>query len=195
MLPADTSGVFTNSSLKNRVFIVLLCGKTLNVEGMRGEKILYTDGHQVTVTNSFIRVKKSLYSLEGITRHCLLIIHPDKLPALLVLVVGAMLITMGALHLIPKSTIPDVEFYSFEVNANAISLVLGIVLLGVGASLMWLMKDRYAVRIETAEGEKNVVVSPSKEYIALIVDALNQAFVSLVSPKGKGERANKGLGN
>ena len=39
-----------------------------------------------------------------------------------------------------------------------------------------LVRERYAVRIATAEGEKNAVVSEKKEYITQIVDALNEAF-------------------
>ena len=44
-------------------------------------KILYTDGHDVTVTDSFFQVKKTSYQLNGITKHDFLILHPDRLPA------------------------------------------------------------------------------------------------------------------
>ena len=39
-----------------------------------------------------------------------------------------------------------------------------------------MIRQRYAVRIATAEGEKDVVVSSRKEYIQQIVDALNRAY-------------------
>ncbi len=41
---------------------------------------------------------------------------------------------------------------------------------------MFFTKERYAVSITTAEGERNVVVSDRKEYITQIVHALNEAF-------------------
>jgi len=46
----------------------------------------------------------------------------------------------------------------------------------LGLIVMVIVRERYAVRIATAEGEKNAVVSNKKEYIAQIVNALNEAF-------------------
>jgi hypothetical protein len=45
-----------------------------------------------------------------------------------------------------------------------------------GVLITGLMRERYAVRIATAEGEKNVVISSQKEYIAQIVDAISSAY-------------------
>ena len=151
------------------------------------EKILYTDGHEVTVTDSFFKVKKALYELNGITKHGLLIIHPDRLLPFLTVLLGGMMITMGILRLIPENTIPNIRFYSNEISANTLALGLGAGLLVVGSLVLGFMKDRYAIRIATAEGEKNVLVSPRREYVAEVIDALNKAFMTLVSPKrGKG---------
>jgi hypothetical protein len=150
---------------------------------MMPEKILYTDGHEVTVTDSFFRVKNALYQLSGVTKHGLLIIHPDRLFPFITALLGAMMIAMGAFHLIPARTLPNVEFHSIEVSANTLSLVLGIGLLIAGGVVLGRMKDRYAIRIATAEGEKNVLVSPRREYIAQVVDALNKAFQSIVKLK------------
>ena len=149
---------------------------------MIAEKILYTDGHEVTVTDSFFKVKNALYQLNGITKHGLMIIHPDRLAPFLTMVLGAMMVTLGFLRLIPSTTIPNIQFDSFELSANTIALYLGLVLFVIGCVILAVMKDRYAIRIATAEGEKNVLVSPRREYIAQIVDALNKAFLSIVSP-------------
>jgi hypothetical protein len=145
--------------------------------------ILYTDGHEVTVTDSFFQVKKALYQLKGITNHGLRVIHPDRLFPFLTLLLGAMLITMGALHLIPTSTIPNINFESIEMTGNAFVLGLGIALFVVGGLMFSFMKPRFAIRIATAEGEKNVLVSRKREYIAQVVDALNKAFLNIVAPK------------
>src|SRR5258706_2892394 len=152
---------------------------------MMPEKVLYTDGHEVTVTDSFFKVRNTLYELNGIKKHGVLIIHPDRLLPFLMVVLGGMMITMGALRLIPENTIPNIKFDSFEMSANTLALGLGIGLLVAGSFVLGFMKDQYAIRIATAEGEKNVLVSPRREYVAQVVDALNKAFLSLVSPKGE----------
>ena len=147
------------------------------------ENVLYTDGHEVTVTDTFFRVKRTFYYLNGITKHGLLIIHPYRLGPFLALVLGAMLITTGAMRLIPVRTIPNIVLFSEEISANAIALGLGIALFVIGLLVLIFMRDRYAIRIATAEGEKNVLVSPRREYITQVVDALNKAFQRVVSPK------------
>ena len=155
------------------------------------KKILYTDGHEVTVTDSFFQVRKTLYLLAGITRHGFLVVPPDRLPAFMMIILGAMMATMGVSHLIPQSSIPNVEFYSVELSANSLAIGLGLGLLVAGFLMMGLMKDRYAVRIATAEGEKNVLVSRRREYIEQIVDALNKAFLHFASPSQKGKTASR----
>ena len=64
-------------------------------------------------------------------------------------------------------------------------MTLGSVLFGLGLLIMIRMREKYAVRIFTAEGEKNVVVSQSREYISQIVDALNRAFLDLLKTRGR----------
>ncbi len=156
---------------------------------MMQERILYTDGHEVTVTDSFFKVRKALYQLRGITKHGLLIIHPDRFVPFLTLLLGAMMITMGAFRLIPERAIRNFQFYSIEISANTLVLCLGAGLFIAGCLVLGFMKDRYAIRIATAEGEKNVLVSRRREYVALIVDALNKAFLAIVSPQEKTKRS------
>ena len=152
---------------------------------MTSEKILYTDGHQVTVTNTFFQVKKDMYLLNGITKHGFLIIHPDRLPALLILIMGAMMLTLGALGLIPQKSIPYIELGSLYLGINTLSIMAGVFLVVVSVLVMGLVRERYAVRIATAEGEKNVVVSKSKAYISQIIEALNRAVISVVPSRRK----------
>ena len=56
----------------------------------------------------------------------------------------------------------------------------GVALLGL--LILAIVRERYAVRIATAEGEKNAVVSDKKEYIAQIVNALDDAFHNNIHP-------------
>ena len=62
-----------------------------------------------------------------------------------------------------------VKISESEIPADMVNALLGLLILTVE-------RERYAVRIATAEGEKNAVVSEKKEYIAQIVEALNEVF-------------------
>lgn len=151
------------------------------------EKILYTDGHEVTVTDSFFKVKKSSYQLNGITKHGFFTIHPDRLTPFLIVLLGGMIVTLGAMRMIPDNLLPRLHVMSFHLKANAVAVLLGTVVAATGALLLGLMRDRYAIRIATAEGEKNVVVSRRREYVYQILDALNYAF-HVVAPSRQQRR-------
>lgn len=140
------------------------------------DKILYTDGHDVVVTDSTFQVKKTEYRLNGITKHGLLILRPDRLPGILIFTLGAVLALCGLLKLISPSMINDVLINGSYVSANTLALWTGLGLALIGIIVMAAVRERYAVRIATAEGEKNAIVSHKKEYIAQIVDALNKAI-------------------
>ena len=159
---------------------------------MTTERILYTDGHEVTVTESFIKVKKSLYQLNGITRHSLFVIQPQRLVPFVIVVLGAIMIPLGALGVIPAGIIPYIHYHSIVMDANFAAVVLGCLMIFGGLTVMGLMRENYAIRISTAEGEKNLVVSPEKEYITQILDAMNHAFFNLVtSTREKARRVLK----
>lgn len=145
---------------------------------MKTENVLYTDGHDVTVTDSVLQVRKKWYSLNGITKHRFSIIAPARLPSILLMTVGALLSIGGTANLITPG-ISDV--FGLPLTPNELSLCLGIFLLLLGARMMWSQHERYAVSITTSEGEKDVVVSRHKEYIMQIVHALNEAFFARVN--------------
>lgn len=148
---------------------------------MKTENVLYTDGHDVTVTESMFQVKKKWYHLSGITKHNFMILQPDRFPSIMLLVVGTLLEIVGAAKLIPSTWLPNVYLFNVWLSANLMAIGVGILFLLMGATWIWLTKERYAVSITTAEGEKNVVVSKRKEYIAQIVHALNEAFFARVA--------------
>jgi hypothetical protein len=160
---------------------------------MTSEKVLYTDGHEVTVTDTFFKVKNSLYQLKGITHHTLLIVHPRRVAPFMILLIGIILIILGAMHLVPNSLIPGFEplsisvtsARSFQVSLNTAAIAVGSLIVLISLLVLQMLKDRYAIRIATAEGEKNVIVSPRKEYISQILDALNKAFLNLIPASRK----------
>lgn len=148
---------------------------------MKAENVLYTDGHDVTVTESMFQVKKKWYHLSGITKHTFMILQPDRLPCVILLLLGGVLEIIGAAHVIPSTWLPKVYVLNIWLTPNLMAMGVGILFLLVGAIWMWLTKERYAVNITTAEGEKNVVVSERKEYITQIVHALNEAFFARIA--------------
>jgi hypothetical protein len=140
------------------------------------DKVLYTDGRGITVTDSTFQVNKTSYRLNGITKHGLFIMRPERLPGMLLLLVGFVVGIVGIMNLVPPSLVPDTQIKDQYVTGNEMAMWTGGALALIGILVLAIVRERYAVRISTAEGEKNAVVSDKKEYISQIVDALNEAF-------------------
>ena len=140
------------------------------------DKVLYTDGRGIMVTDSVLKVKHASYRLNGISKHGLLVMRPERLPGLLLLTVGFIVAVVGILNLIPPSVIPDMKIDNELVTANVVAIWSGAGLALIGLLILAVTREKYAVRIATAEGEKNVVISSQKEYISQIINALNEAF-------------------
>jgi hypothetical protein len=136
------------------------------------DKVIYTDGDKVTVTDSTFHVRKHDYRLDGIIKHGLYVMRPSRLPAILLVLIGLVLMVAGFAEWIPANTINDVYIGNTAFGVNTLAMALGGVIALIGVITIGLLRDRYAVRISTAEGEKNVIVSSRKEYVAQIVDAL-----------------------
>jgi hypothetical protein len=141
---------------------------------MATDKVIYTDGHDVLVTDTTFKVKNTSYRLNGITKLCMWTIRPDRWPSVLVLLLGLGSAVLGYLGYLPPEWVLTTDYGSF--TANDIALWGGLALTIIGLLALSLSKERYAVRIATAEGEKNAVVSYKREYISQIVDALHSAF-------------------
>jgi len=82
----------------------------------------------------------------------------------------------GLLKLIPSTWINDTIIGDTMVGGSTIAMIIGASIAFFGVLLLGMIRPRYSVRIATAEGEKDVVVSSRKEYIQQIVDALNSAY-------------------
>jgi hypothetical protein len=142
---------------------------------MMPDKVLYTDGHDVTVTDTKLQVKNHEYLLNGVTRCAVTVLQPRRAPGVLLLIAGLALIVCGLMGLIPAGTIPDVAIGDKLVGVNTLAVWVGAAFAVIGLLILAIVRERYAVRIATAEGEKDAVVSDKKEYINQIADAINQA--------------------
>jgi len=143
---------------------------------MISDRVIYTDGHDVTVTDSTLQVNKMKYKLNGIVKHGLFILRPQRLPGVLMVIIGLVVMFAGLLKLVPSTWIHDAIIANTLVSGSTIALIIGGLIAFIGVLLLGIIRQRYAVRIATAEGEKDVVVSSRKEYIQQIVDALNAAY-------------------
>src|SRR5258706_5071946 len=145
--------------------------------------LYYADGHDATVTDSGFKVKNTLYQLSGITRHGFSIVPPHRALHTALMVLGSIIFTCGVLNILPPSWMHTVAILGFPVGINSLVMTSGSVLFGAGLLGMIRLREKYAVRIFTAQGEKDVVVSQSREYISQIVNALNRAFLDLVKTR------------
>ncbi len=143
---------------------------------MTTEKLLYTDGHKVTVTDSTFKVNNNLYHLEGIIRHDFRVIAPRRIPVLVLVSMGLAFLSLGVFNLAPANLIPYMQVGNYVLTARLLSLVFGTMLFLAGVIFLLIEKEKYGVQIVTAEGEKAVVVSKQREYIAMIDEALTKAL-------------------
>lgn len=146
---------------------------------MSAEKVYYTDGHDVTVTSVSLKVQNKEYRLPGITRHGLSTLKPSRAPGMFLFVIGMLVVVAGAYRLAPPGFLQPLSVGSWRVTENEWAMIAGSLIALVGALSAALVKTKYAVRIATAEGENDVVVSKHREYIRQIIEGMNKAFVSM----------------
>ena len=134
--------------------------------------VIYTDGHRVKVTPYQFIVGKVEYLLEGIIKIRFLTIRGNKWPGIFLAVVGVIGFVCGWLGLFYREAV-----YAGDtlLNLNQIAIYAGGALFLIGLIWLIIVRDKYTVRITTAEGDKDAVVSRKKDYIQQIVNALYQA--------------------
>ncbi len=140
------------------------------------DKVLYTDGHDVMVTDSTFHVKKQEYRLNGITRCAMMVQQPKRAPGIVLVLLGLGLAAMGFLGVFKPDMFPDVRIDNADYTMNTLALWGGGFFVIIGMIWLAVIREKYAVRIATAEGEKDAVVSTQKEYVFQIVEAINNAF-------------------
>jgi hypothetical protein len=115
-----------------------------------------------------------LYKLNGIIKHGLMRLRANRIPGIILFILGGVMVWLASRDFFPSSM--NLLLGEKLILANILAAWVGVGLAIIGTVLMLAVRERYAVRISTAEGEKNVVVSSRKEYISQIVDALNEAY-------------------
>ena len=145
---------------------------------MIADKIFYADAHQhVIVTDSTFIVKDKEYNIPSIRDHIIKEVRPVPFLAVLTAIVGALLALAGMFQVVSFGFIPNVNVLGRTIDAYWWAILIGTFLLFGGLMLILIVKPQYALHISTAEGEDDVIVSPKREYIRQIIDALNRAFM------------------
>lgn len=146
---------------------------------MATEEIFYTDGQDVVVTQSTLQVKDRFYRLKAIKQHGMAILQPVRLPGLLLFIAGVVLSVMGLANsfteMLPASWSPTGE----ALSVNVVAQWFGVLMAMGGLMLTVALRERYAVKLDTPEGEEIAIVSTQREQIMEIVSALNRAFMMI----------------
>jgi hypothetical protein len=146
---------------------------------MKTEEILYTDGQDVVVTASTLQVKDRFYRLKAIKKHGVAILQPVRLPGLVVFIAGVVLSIMGLANAFDLTLPAEWSITGEAMSINLVAQWVGVLMAMGGLVLTIALRERYAVRIDTADGEKLAVVSTKREQIMEIVNALNRAFMAI----------------
>jgi hypothetical protein len=146
---------------------------------MATEEILYTDGQDVVVTMSTLQVKDRFYRLKAIKKHGVAILQPVRLPGLIVFIVGVVVSIMGLSGTFHSAIPAQWSITGEPMSVNDVAQWVGVLMVMGGLMLTIALRERYAVRIDTSEGEQLAVVSTRREQIMDIVSALNRAFMAI----------------
>ena len=146
---------------------------------METDEIFYTDGQDIVVTLSTLQVRDRFYSLKNIKKHSMAILQPARLPGIILFITGVALALCGMANAFPMEWASRLGIFAEGTDTNAVAQWTGTALTVLGLILTIMLRERYAVRISTEEGEQDAVISTRREYIREILDALNRAYMMM----------------
>lgn len=146
---------------------------------MTVDRVFYTNGNDVMVTDSTLTVNKKQYRLMGIINHGLKIIRPFRTPGLLMTIAGVLIAVVAGVDYV-RVRLPEILVFNKVIDTSFILMVIGGFLALVGLVMAFTVKTHYAVHISTAEGDADVIVSKEREYVNQIINALNRALKKAV---------------
>jgi hypothetical protein len=141
---------------------------------METEEIFYTDGQDIVVTLSTLQVRDRFYSLKNIKKHSMAILQPVRLPGIIMFITGVAVALCGMANAFPIDMLEKAGL-PWSVDTNYVMQWTGTGLTVLGLVFTVMLRERYAIRLATDEGEQDAVISTKREYIREILDALNRA--------------------
>src|SRR5580765_4016590 len=140
---------------------------------MNSEPVIYTDGHGVKVTPVHFITGDMSYLVSGIVSVRMITIKPNRDLALILMIIGLAGIALGMFHFILPAAAVSLD--DTTLTPNDFAIMIGGIFLVVGVIWGATARDKYTVRITTAEGDKDVIVSNKRDYVKQIVTSLIEA--------------------
>jgi hypothetical protein len=139
------------------------------------ETTYYQDG-SVTVTNTRAILGAKTYSMANITSVSSATIPANRMPGVVITIVGLLITVCASCPAIGVlgSGDPDAIGGALVFGMGA---VFGLLIMGVGIVIAVMVKPSYVVKIGSASGEANALLSKDAAYIGKIVNAMNEAIV------------------
>lgn len=141
------------------------------------QEVIYTDGHGVRVTPSQFIVGKTEYLLRGITNIRMYTIKANLAPAVTLIIVGIASAISGFMRVFRENTqAVSIDETTKTMGTNEIAMLIGGVLFLAGVIWALVSHERYSVRLTTAEGETDALVSTKKDYVGQVINAVQHAL-------------------
>lgn len=162
-------------TIKVEAIVCRYCGKSLAESKQQTQpqpvislqETTYFSEKNVKITSTRAIIFDQTYSMANITSVSTKELHPNQSFGIILMLVG-MLFSLCGLPGLFNLTEGSSILLTFFVG-GVIALVFGIYLIATS--------KRYAVRLGSASGETNALISKDQDYIQNIVDALNQAII------------------
>jgi len=155
---------------------------------MSAEDSIYQD-QAIRITPTRVIVGKQTHLVADLKSAGLARVPGTSRLSCLLLAIGLTACGLAGYGVSAASTMNEAGFTSSDAQSAGLVLlaiaVAGIVLFAVGAAIPFLQKPRYALTLARASGQYSVLVSPKKDYIQTVVDAVNQAIGKHESPIDK----------
>ncbi len=141
------------------------------------EKIYYQIPN-VLITNTRAVLSAKTYSMSNITSVSSGVIPANRLPGIIIALIGiAFASCCGLFGLIAFANATSLNQGMGNLILDGLGLLFGLLAIVVGLLVAFLPKDSYIVRIGSASGEANALASKDWNYIAPIIEAMNQAII------------------
>ncbi len=131
-----------------------------------GEVTYYSDG-TIQVTNTRAMLGGKTYAMANITSVMMGEKPANRTPGAVIAIVGFLVTACGVIG----------TSDSGGSGGWVVGLLFGLLVLGAGIAIAANAKARYVVRVGSASGESDALVSEDKEYIQKIVNAMNEAII------------------
>jgi hypothetical protein len=144
------------------------------------EETVYYQDNAVTITSTRAILGGSTYTMVNISSVKIGKKPPDLRPAIALGAIGSLCTACSACSFL--ATLQTASQQGSEavgaIIGTGISTLLGLAIIGVAIFLFVMLKPKYIVRIGSASGETDGLISKDLVYVQTIVDAISTAIIN-----------------